>query len=366
MKVALVHDWLIHMRGGEKVLEAIAELYPDATIYTLFYRREELSPVLAGMKIKASFLQRVPGIFRIYRWLLPLFPLAVALFKLREDLDLVISISHCAAKAVHVPRGALHVCYCNTPMRYAWGFEQDYFGKFAVWVRPFLRLTMAAFRRWDRISSRGVDHFIANSKNVQQRIQKYYGREAVVLHPPLNQEAFAPDGDLQNYYLVVSAFVPYKRVDIVIEAFNTMDQELRIVGHGPLERYYRTLVRRNHISFLGAVTPARLRKLYSGARALIFPTDEDFGIVPLEAQASGTPVIALGRGGALESVRHGIFFDAQTPEAVREAVARFESMSWDRARIPESVASFAKENFQTAFKSILASWAGERLSHAAC
>ena len=366
MKVALVHDWLIHMRGGEKVLESIAELYPDAVIYTLFYRREALSPALAKMKIKASFLQWFPGITRIYRGLLPLLPLVIATLKFDDRPDLVISSSHCVAKGIRIPRGAVHVCYCHTPMRYAWGFEKEYFGKFPTWFQPLIRLILGWLRSWDHASSRHVGHFIANSKNVQEKIRKYYGRESSVLCPPLDKEFFRPAGSRRDYFLVVSAFVPYKRVDLVIETFNGMDRELRIVGSGPLGNTYRKLAKGQNISFLGSASPERLRELYAGARALIFPTDEDFGIVPLEAQACGTPVIALARGGALESVQYGVFFHAQSVTALRDAIEKFETMTWDHDRIAQSVANFDKNIFQSEIKKAISSSLIQDARHVAC
>jgi glycosyltransferase involved in cell wall biosynthesis len=346
MKIALVHDWLIHMRGGEKVLEALAELYPDATIYTLFYRRKKLSPALQRMKIQASFLQYFPGITKYYRWLLPLLPYVIRTLEIREA-DLVISSSHCVAKAVKIPEGAIHICYCHTPMRYLWGFEEVYFEKFPLILRPFIKQILARLRAWDLQGNSGVNEFLCNSEYVRDRIRNYYGREALVVYPPLDTELFQPIADLRgDYYLVVSAFVPYKRIDLVIEAFNSLERQLVIVGDGPLAAAYRKLRKSDRISFLGQVSSEDLRRLYARSRALIFPTEEDFGIVPLEAQACGTPVIAFRRGGALESVRTGIFFEEQTPESIRQAVSKFEGMHFDLAITASKVAEFNKTNFK--------------------
>ena len=353
MKVALVHDWLIHMRGGEKVLEALAEIYPDATIYTLFYDRKGLSPSLANMKIKSSWLQNVPGIKKFYRWLLPFLPAIIDSLKI-EEADLVISSSHCVAKGIKVPAGALHLCYCHTPMRYIWGFESVYFDKMPFFIRPIVKAILARLRVWDLAVNQGVNHFIANSQNVRKRIQDFYKREAEVIYPPLD-DFFKPVASQagQDYYLVVSAFVPYKRVDIPIEAFNALGKPLLIVGSGPLDAQYRKLRQSTAISFLGSVPGPRLRELYSGARAVLFPTEEDFGIVPLEAQSCGAPVIALEKGGALESVKHGHFFKEQTADSLKRAVLEFEHMTFDKAAVSAAVEPFGKEHFKKSIKEFI-------------
>lgn len=346
MKVVLVQDWLIHMRGGEKVLEALAEIYPDAPIYTLFYNRAGLSPVLKNRQIVPSFLHYLPGIRLYYRWLLPFLPFVVSTLRIPQA-DLVFSTSHCVAKGVRVPKGAVHLCYCHTPMRYLYGFGEDYFGKMPLILKPLINLTLASLRRWDIKSNTGVDHFIANSENVKKRISEYYAREAEVIHPPVNSDFYTAAGTQpKNYYLVVSAFVPYKRIDLVIEAFNTLDRSLLIVGSGPMDESYRALRTSSKISFLGAVPDKELHALLAEAKALIFPTEEDFGIVPLEAQACGTPVIAYGKGGALESVKTGLFFDQQTAESLSTAVLRFEDMVFDRKEIPAKIADFSKVRFK--------------------
>ncbi|MFA6600885.1 MAG: glycosyltransferase [Candidatus Omnitrophota bacterium] len=365
MKVALVHDWLIHMRGGEKVLEALAELYPEAVIYTLFYRRETLSPSLQKMKIVPTFLQRVPGIRKFYRWLLPFFPWMIRRLEI-EPVDLVISTSHCVAKAVTVPPGARHVSYLHTPMRYLWGFRQAYFGRFPRVLRWGIDKVLDGLRRWDLASNRGVDVFVANSRNVQTRIREFYQRDSRVIYPPLDNEFFRPLGEKKgDYYLVVSAFVPYKRVDIVIEAFNRLERNLIVVGQGPLEDRYRKLRQSNAISFLGGVSGKELRQLYSEALAVVFPTEEDFGIVPCEAQACGTPVIAYRKGGSLETVCAGVFFDEQTPESLIRAVHEFEKKQWDGAAIAAAMGKFSKNRFQREFEALVREVAPEEPSHGA-
>ncbi len=372
MKVALLHDWTIHMRGGEKVLEALAEMYPEAVIYTLFYNKEKLSPSLQKMKFQTSWLQNVPGIQKYYRWLLPVLPQIAGSMEVK-DADLVISSCHCVIKSVRIPKNAKHICYCHTPMRYLWGFENEYFSKFPKFLAPLLQWLLKKLRASDLSANKNVDFFISNSEYVRERIKSAYGRQAEVIYPPLdsffspqenlklletNSPEPAPGGDLsrwpgdslESYYLVVSAFVPYKKVDLVIKAFNSLDRKLYIVGKGPMEEEYRRIRKSDKISFLGGIPDPALRDIYSGAKALIFPTEEDFGIVPLEAQACGTPVIAYAKGGALESVKSGVFFSEQTPESIRNAVSEFESKVWNRKVIPGLVESFKKEHFKQAIE----------------
>jgi glycosyltransferase involved in cell wall biosynthesis len=357
MKVALVHDWLIHMRGGEKVLEALAELYPDAVIYTLFSDRAKLSPSLRRMTIRDSFLHYLPGIKRYYRWLLPLLPFAIRTLRIESDVRMVISSSHCVAKGVRIPDGAAHVCYCHTPMRYLWGFEEEYFSRMPPALKPLLRALLERLRRWDKASNETVGHFISNSENVRKRIRQYYEADAAVIYPPFDRSLFSPPEQEpeDNYYLVVSAFVPYKKVDLVIETFNDLDRNLLIVGSGPMSASYRRMRKSSRISFLGAVPNAELVRLYSNARAVIFPTNEDFGIVPLEAQACGTPVIAYGKGGALESVKHGVFFDEQTAASLKKAIEEFESRVFVRDLIPSAVKDFEKSLFKERIRAFIGS-----------
>lgn len=350
MKVALVHDWLIHMRGGEKVLESLAEMYPDAVIYTLFCNRKNLSEPLQRLTIRTSFIQYIPFHRKIYRWLLPIMPFAIQTLRIEPDTQLVISSSHCVAKGIRIPVNAKHICYCHTPMRYAWGFSREYFGRYFIGLRFLINLLLKPLRYWDNRSNKSIDMFIANSANVQSRIAKLYGRDSKVVHPPADRDFFKPGGTQKDYYLVVSAFVPYKRVDLVIEAFNSTTRKLFIVGSGPLEARYRKLRKSPQIYFLGSLKGEELRNFYAEAKALIFPTDEDFGIVPVEAQACGTPVIAFGRGGALESVKTGIFFQEQTAEAILKALQEFEGLSYDRTRISQSVQEFGKPNFKANMK----------------
>ena len=353
MKVAIVHDWLIHMRGGEKVLDGIAELFPNATIYTLLSDKKKLSQNLKRMPIKNSFLHYFPGVKHYYRWLLPILPFAIRSLKIDEDTDLVVSSSHCVAKGIRKPEKAFHVCYCHTPARYLWGFEDIYFKRYLWPVRALIRVFLNILRDWDLKVNEGVDFFIANSECVRERILKFYKRDAAIVNPPTAVDFFAPGLSKEDYYLAVSHFVPYKRLDLVIEAFNRLDRKLFVAGSGPLEHRYQTLRKSSNIYFLGAVSDEELRALYSSARALIFPAEEDFGIVPLEAQSCGTPVIAYGKGGSLETVKSGIFFDEQTVEAVKNAVERFETHTFDPAVVRTRVEGFGRNGFLHKMRTVI-------------
>ena len=331
-KVALVHDWLTGMRGGERCLEVFCELFPSADLYTLLHVPGSVSPVIERRRLVTSFLQRLPQAERRYRHYLPLFPAAVRAFDL-TGYDLVLSSSHAVAKGVRVPPGALHVCYCHTPMRYAWDLYDDYFGPRAGAAARLLMPPVAAWlRRWDRATAAGVHHFVANSRFVADRIRRVYGRDADVIYPPVDVSRFRVDETAGDYYLVVSALTPYKRVDLAVEACTRLGRRLVVVGSGPEERRLRALAGPT-VEMLGWRDDARIAELYAGCRALLFPPLEDFGITPLEAMASGRPVIAFGRGGARETVvppgegeaPTGLFFERQTVEALVEAILRFEA-----------------------------------------
>ncbi len=339
------------MRGGEKVLESFAEIFPDATIYTLFSNREELSPSLQRMKIKNSFLHHLPGIRSYYGWLLPILPWVVNSLQI-EDADLVISSSHCVAKGIRIPKGAIHVCYCHTPMRYLWSFEAEYFKKFSKGFLWILEPVLQRLRDWDVATSKNVNYFFCNSETVRNRIKKIYGREAIVIHPPVEAEFFKPNSTQgkKNYYLIVSAMTPYKRVDLAVEAFNRWDRDLVIAGEGPELVSCQRKAQTSNIRFLGKVSNEKLEELYAHAQALIFPQEEDFGIVPLEAQACGTPVIALSRGGALESVKDGVFFHEQNPAAIRKAVLEFETKKFDGGSLRRQALQFDKPVFKNKIK----------------
>jgi len=344
MNVALVHDWLTGMRGGEKCLEVFCELFPAADLFTLVHVPGSVSPTIERHRIHTSLLQRLPGSARRYRWYLPLMPTAIEAFDL-SAYDLVLSSSHCVAKGV-IPRpDALHVAYMHTPMRYAWDLWPQYFPPSGPWSRYVVPLLLNYLRTWDTTSAQRVDRFLANSQFVAQRIAKYYRRRATVVYPPVDTEFFTPGGERGDYYLMVTALVPYKGVELAIQAFNALRRPLKIVGSGPLAAQYRALAG-PHIELLGWCSNAALHQYYAACRAVIFPAQEDFGIVPLEANATGRPVIALGQGGALETVipandpqilgalrsvaagarsPTGVLFAPRTPAALQEAVRFFEA-----------------------------------------
>ena len=337
MKVALVHDWLNGMRGGEKVLEVLIDLFPEADLYTLFYEPEKVSERIRQRQPRASVLQRFPLSQRLYRYLLPLYPWAIERFDM-TIYDLVISSSHCAAKGVAVVDEQVHICYCHAPMRYIWDQYEAYFGGSRRW-RPaavLMRLFRKRLRRWDVAAAGRVDEFIANSSTVAERIKRYYGRDAAVVHPPVDTGFFRPlGGESKDFFLVVSALVPYKRIDLAVRAFTAMNRPLLVIGRGP-ERQRLEKMAGPSIRFFGWVDEDELVRLYNNCRALVFPGEEDFGITSLEAQACGRPVIALRRGGVVESVREGrdgLFFNEPTVEALTDAVGRFDRMVFDRGVI---------------------------------
>jgi glycosyltransferase involved in cell wall biosynthesis len=331
-RVALVHDWLTGMRGGERCLEVFCELFPSADLYTLLHAPGSVAPVIEQRRVVTSFIQRLPRAERRYRHYLPLFPAAIRAFDLR-GYDLVLSSSHAVAKSVRVPAGALHVCYCFTPMRYVWDLYDDYFGPRSGPATRLLMPAVAAWlRRWDRRTAAGVDQFVAISRFVADRIRRVYGRDADVIYPPVDVARFRLDEAPGDFYLVVSALTPYKRVDLAVEACNRLGRRLVVVGTGPEDRRLRAIAGPT-VEFLGWRDDAQTAELYARARALLFPPLEDFGITPLEAMAAGRPVIAFGEGGARETVvppgagepPTGIFFARQTVKDLEDAIRRFEA-----------------------------------------
>jgi glycosyltransferase involved in cell wall biosynthesis len=347
-KVALAHDWLNGMRGGERCLDLICKEFPQAELYTLLYRPELVSEAIRSRKVHVSGLQRVPGFREHYRWFLPLFPMAIESFCVPEGTDLVLSTSHCVAKGLVPPKGAKHLCYCFTPMRYAWSMQAEYFGRNRV-KRAALDLALGRLRKWDRMASARVDRFVAISHHVKGRIEKFYGREAAVVYPPVATQFFTPDapGGNDGYDLVVSALVPYKRVDLAVQAYSRTGFPLKIAGVGTAMEALRKTAAPN-VEFLGRVPDEEIRKLYRRCRFLVFPGEEDFGIVPLEAQACGKPVVAFGRGGLLETVvagTTGVFFPEQTPEALAEAVASAAVLDWNPAAIRAHAEQFGEARF---------------------
>ncbi len=360
MNVALVHDWLTGMRGGEKCLEVLCRRFPDARLFTLLHAPGTTSPAIERMRITTSFLQRLPGLRRHYRYLLPLMPAAVERLRIPPDVDLVVSLSHAVAKGIGPPPGVPHVCYCFTPMRYAWGRRDDYFiatGRFPQTPIATVRnLLLDWIRQWDQSTSDRVTRFVAVSRTVAERIAESYGRQSRVIHPPVDTHFYTPaDVPRGDTYLCVSALVPYKRIDLAIEACNRLRRKLVVIGSGPERRRLARLAGPT-VKLAGWRTDEEIRDHLRRARALLFPGHEDFGIVPLEAQACGTPVVAYGRGGATETVLPaegprqgtGLFFDEQSPESLCRAIRRLEAHPhWFSPQLARKQAErFATERFE--------------------
>ena len=355
-RVVLVHDWLTGQRGGEKVLEVLAEIFPQAPVYTLFHFPNSQVEEIEKREIKTSFLQHLPFLRKKYRFYLPLFPLAVELFDL-QDYDMIISTSHCVAKGIIPHPQALHVCYIHSPMRYAWNQYFSYFSpaKLSFLSRLIIPPLIHHLRIWDESSSSRVDHFLANSKNVAQRVEKYYRRQAEVLHPPVETDFFQPGKENEDFYLIVSALVPYKRIDLAIEAFNQVGASLKIIGQGPDYKKLKKSAKEN-IQFLGALEAEELLRFYQTAKALLLPGEEDFGITSLEAQACGIPVIAYARGGALESVvpgKTGLFFPELKVESLLSVLDKFKSMEFNKNIIRENAMRFSRDIFKEKISSYL-------------
>ena len=348
LNVALAHDWLNGMRGGERCLDLICREFPEAELYTLLFRPEQVSAAIRNRKVHVSGLQRVPGFREHYRWFLPLFPWAMEAFRVPAGTDLVLSTSHCVAKGLVPPPGAKHVCYCFTPMRYAWALQAEYFGRGGL-KRALIDRVLARLRAWDRAASDRVDRFVAISRHVQARIAEFYGRQATVVYPPVATGYYTLDarGGHDGYDLVVSALVPYKRVDLAVQAYAQSGYPLKIAGVGT-DRAALEKIAAPNVEFLGRVPDEGVRELYRRCRFLVFPGEEDFGIVPLEAQACGKPVLAFGKGGLLETVlagRTGVFFTAQTPDELNEAAALAERTDWDPAAIRAHAETFGEARF---------------------
>lgn len=347
MKVALSHDWLNGMRGGEKCLEVFCELYPQSPIHTLFWEPGKVSPAIASHPVKTSFLQKFPGIKKNYRNFLPFFPAAAESFDL-AGYDLVISSSHCVAKGVKKAAGAVHICYCFTPMRYAWGLFDEYFGDKSILSRSLIGAVISHLRRWDARSSERVDRFVAISKHIQTRIRRAYGRESDVVYPPVDTVFYTPtDTPREDFYLIVSALVPYKKLDLAVRAFRDSGKRLVVIGSGPEEALLKKIAG-PEVTFLGWQKDEAIRDHYRRAKALIFPGEEDFGIVPVEAQACGCPVVAYGCGGALETIIPGItgvFFDELTEPSLMKAVEWIEEKPRCPAAARANAERFSRERF---------------------
>ncbi len=362
MRIAIVHDWLTGMRGGERVLEVLCERYPQAELFTLVHVRGSVSPLIERRRPHRSWVGLLPGVRHYYRACLPLFPTAIEQFDFGR-FDLVISSSHCVAKSVIVRPGAVHVCYCHTPMRYAWDqfdayFGADRVGPVASWL---LARYMARLARWDRATAGRVTRYVTNSQHVARRIAQYYNRQASVVYPPVDTTFFKPDTSVpvsRGTCLIVSALVPYKRVEVAIEACRLAGVPLSIVGTGPERARLARLAADTgaSVTFLGRVSDDQVREAYNRATLVLMPGEEDFGIVPLEAQACGRPVVALGRGGALESIvpnQTGVLVDEATPAAFAGAIRDAMNRPFNPDTIRRHAERFGRARFGDEFQAVV-------------
>ncbi|MBN2382076.1 glycosyltransferase [bacterium] len=347
MKVALIHDWLTGMRGGEKVLEVFCEIFPQAHLFTLLHNPGSVSEIIERMPIQTSFLQKMPLIQSRYRYYLPFYSWAVENLDV-HDYDLIISLSHCVAHGIIPNPSACHICYCFTPIRYAWDKYRDYFGHTRGLGGKLISVYLNRHRCWDVTASHRVDHFVAISKHVARRIHRYYRREADIIYPPVDCDRFkktAPPGD---FFLIVSALAPYKRIDIAVETFNQLGLPLVIIGNGPLEKRLRKQAR-NNISFLGWQPDEVLADHYARCKAFVFCGEEDFGITILEAHAAGKPVIAYRAGGALETViegETGQFFNLLQPDSLTQAIENFNVLDYNATKIRDRALIFDRAVFK--------------------
>ncbi|GGH18064.1 glycosyltransferase family 4 protein [Mucilaginibacter phyllosphaerae] len=366
MKVALVHEWLTVIGGSENVFKEIASLYPEADIFTLVAREETIKKLkLDGHKVTTSFIQKLPFAKTKYRSYLPLFPLAIEQFDL-SGYDMVISSSHAVAKGALTNSNQLHICYCHSPIRYAWDLHHQYLKESGLnkGIKGFIaKYLLHRIRIWDIISTNRVDYFIANSNYIARRIKKIYGRDSVVIYPNVATEDFLPVFKKEDYYVTCSRFVPYKKIDLIVKAFAQMpDKKLFVIGEGPDFKKVSKLAAPNTV-LLGYQPFDVMKQYMAGAQAFVFAAEEDFGILPVEAQACGTPVIAFGKGGALESVvenKTGMFFYEQSADAIKESVKQFElnKASFNNEDISRHASSFSTQ----VFKNQMLEFINEKLS----
>jgi len=357
MKTAIIHDWLVTNAGAEKVLKSICELYPEADIFSLvdFLNDEDRQEVLNGKYAKTSFIQKLPFAKKYFRNYLPLFPKAIESFDLKE-FDVIISSSWAVAKGVKKEKEQLHISYCYTPVRYAWDLYEEYTQNLKQPKKFFVQATLQYIRNWDFSTCNRVDYFIADSQFVQQRIKKTYNRDAVVIYPPVDVESFSLHEEKEDFYLTASRLVPYKKTKLIVEAFNEMPEKtLVVIGEGEAFGSIKKIAKKN-IKILGYQEKKVLIHYMQRAKAFVYASVEDFGIVPIEAQACGTPVIALGEGGTKETVidgETGVHFQKQTVLDIINAVHRFENMHFCAKAIAQKAQFFHESRFKREFKSFL-------------
>lgn len=349
MNIALIHDHLAQDGGAEKVLQALADIYPTAPIYTLLYKQKYINKYYANREVRASIIQKMPWGVKKYQWYMPLMPMAVEFFDLR-NFDIVLSSASSFAKGVITPPGTAHICYCHTTTRYLWDYTHQYINELRLnkWFKKIVSLNLSRIRQWDKMAADRVDYFIANSRTTRKRIKKYYGRDSVVIHPPVDTHKFGISENVGNYFLAGGRFTPYKRFDIAIQAFNKLNLPLKIFGEGPDETRLRKMAKGN-IKFLGRISDEQKARYLSECNAFIHPQEEDFGIVAVEAQASGRPVIAYRKGGAEETIINGwtgILFNEQSWEELAYVILNFHRCNFNPYIIKEHAEKFNVERFK--------------------
>lgn len=358
MRVAIVHYWLTAMRGGEKVIESLCRLYPQADIFTHCLDRKQISSFLAQRNIQTTFINKLPWAAKYYKQYLILMPLALEQLDLR-GYDLVISSESGPAKGVIVHSAATHICYCHTPMRYLWDCYHTYLETKGIFTRAIIRPTFHYLRMWDITSAIHPNTIVANSYTVAQRIQRCWGRQASVVHPPVELDRFNPSEIVDDYYLCFGQLVGYKRIDLAVKVATATGRKLIVAGDGEAYTKLKSIAG-STVSFIGRVSPEEAAKLLAGCRALLFPGEEDFGIVPIEAMASGRPVIAYGKGGALETIidgKTGFFFYEQSTHALLEAIKHFEKNEhvFQPQKLVEYASQFSEATFHEAFSKVVSS-----------
>lgn len=350
MKLAIVHDWLTNMGGAEQVVINFKEIYKEATIYTTFYNPDNLDEKLKGIDVKTSFLQKKKMVTNHKKYF-PLMPLAFENFNLNEY-DVILSSSSSCAKGVITKPESIHICYCHTPMRYAWEMRDEYIEGMGKTKRRLVKILCHYMRIWDVVSSNRVDYFVANSTAVKERIKKHYKRDAIVINPPVRCNLFNISDSDGDYFLVLSRLVKYKRFDLAVQACSELGKKLIVIGDGPEKENLKKIANEN-VEFLGRQPDEIVKKYMAECKALLYPGEEDFGIVPVEAQACGRPVIAFGKGGVIDSVideKTGVFFKEQNVESLKEAIRKFETMKFNKEEIRKHALKFDEKVFQEKIK----------------
>lgn len=358
MKLAIIHDYLNQYGGAERVIEALHELYPNVPIYTSIYTPNTMPDSFKKMDIRTSFMQRLPFLEKYFKYYLFLYPKAIESLDL-SGYDVILSSSSAFAKGAKTEKDTLHICYCYTPTRFVWDYE-NYVKKekLLIPIAKILKLVIKKLKKWDLETISKIDYFVAISENIKNKIKKFYNRDSLVIYPPVETPMFKIEKGIDDYFLIVSRLNSYKNLDLVVRAFNLVDLKLKIVGVGPYRVTLEQLIEGSNIEFLGKVTDDELIKLYGKCRALIFPGEEDFGIAPLEAQASGRPVIAYAKGGSLETIidgKTGILFKDNNPRSLLKAIEKFIEVedSFNKKTIRENALKFSSEIFKKKIKTFI-------------